>query len=148
MVRSGEEWHSDCGAGVGGRQGRPSEGRRRRRLSRGREGRTQRGEESGAVDAGAAADEATRGLWGATAQAVVPCRGIRGGLLPAARMLSWLVWGFAVLSRLIENRSQLIALVATLGEETGEIRCWKVPVTKVRQQLPDLLHDSEISKRQ
>ncbi len=48
------------------------------------------------------------------------------------------VWVRAVLSGLVEDRFQRIALVAALGKQAGQIRCREIPVTEIGEEFPYL----------
>ena len=82
-----------------------------------RQRRTHRGEEAAAADAADAAGEtdALRGLWGQTAQRLLLFHGFCDRPHNDALVVLEVVLVYAVLSRLVQNCSQLIALVATLG---------------------------------
>jgi hypothetical protein len=56
------------------------------------------------------------------------------------------VWVLAVLGGLVQDRFELVALVAALGEEAGQIGWREIAVAKVCEELPDLHSDADGSQ--
>ena len=108
--------------------------------SKGRWLRTHGGEETSGDDADAGREQTDilRGLRGQTAQGWTPFYGFRGYPHDDALVLRKARWFFAGFSSLVQDRSQLIALVTAFGKESGKIRCRKVPVAEVFEEFPYL----------
>jgi hypothetical protein len=111
--------------------------------------RTHRGEEAGTAGAGDAAGEADAagGLRGQAAQALALLHGLGGRPHDDALVVFEVVRVLAILGGLVQDRLELIALVAALGEEAGQLRSWEIAVAKVREELPYLYDNAGGSQK-